>query len=62
MQNELKMAVKPEQSCYDDSEIALMRQQLRTGNAKAFAVFTEEKYPVDPRVAEARAALANAKD
>ena len=37
----------------DDSEIALMRQQLKTGNAEAKRVLTAEKYPVDPRIAEA---------
>jgi hypothetical protein len=31
-----------------------MRQQLKTGNAEALSVFTEEKYPLDSRIEEAR--------
>ena len=59
MMNKLK-AAHEETSCYSDSEISSMRQQLKKGNAHALSVFTEEKYPLDPRIEEARKKRASA--
>ena len=60
MLNKLKAALEAP-SCYDDSEVNLMRQQLKKGNAEALAHFTAEKYPLDPRIVAAREAAAKAK-
>lgn len=47
-------AAHAEPRCYSDSEIPLMRRQVRTGKAVAKTILTEEKYPLDPRIADAR--------
>jgi hypothetical protein len=47
-------------SCYSDSEVNLMRQQLKKGSAEALAQFSEEKYSLNPRIAAARAAAKKA--
>ena len=54
MNSEEKVAPNLEPSCYSDSEIELMRLQLRVGNAEAARVLTEKGYQLDPRIAEAR--------
>lgn len=53
MNKKLK-AVQEGQSCYSDFELSLMRQQLKKGSEAALAVFTEEKYPLDQRIVDAR--------
>jgi hypothetical protein len=54
-----KKAAKPETRCYSDSEIDLMRQQLRVGNAEADKVMAAKGYTLDPRIADARAEKAS---
>lgn len=49
MQNLLKAAPR-DTSCYSDSEVTLMRQQLKTGHEEASVVFTAEEFPLDPRI------------
>ena len=52
MQNKAK-AAQQGSPCYSDSELDLMRQQLRVGNAAAGQVMADRGYTLDPRIVAA---------